>query len=108
MQPARSRAEAETAKNGALRRARRGWKIVDRGSADLLGGGLEVVGGRINEPDRPAGATEQLDAVGVLLGEDLDDRALGAGREALDLAAQSRAVVELVRRRYATDAARST
>jgi hypothetical protein len=51
----------------------------------LLGSRLEVVGGRVDEPDRAAGCLEQLDAVGALLREDLDDRAFGAGREAAQI-----------------------
>lgn len=64
------------------------------GSVELIGGRLEVVGGRVDGPDRPAGTLEELDAVGVVLGEDLDDRTLRASREALDVAAQADAVVE--------------
>jgi len=63
------------------------------GSVELIGGRLEVVGGRVDEPDRPTRRLEELDAVGVLVGEDLDDRALGIGREAADLAPQSQTVL---------------
>src|SRR6266545_6267081 len=64
------------------------------GSAEPLRGGLELVGGCVDEADRAAWCLEQLDAVGVLLREALDDRTLGPGWEAVDLAAQSHAVVE--------------
>lgn len=49
------------------------------------GGGLEVIGSHVDEPDGLPACVEELDAVGVLLGEELDDRALGACREAADL-----------------------
>jgi hypothetical protein len=50
------------------------------GSAEPPGGRLEVVGGRVDEPDRPAGASK-LDTAGALLGEDLERvTRKGAGR----------------------------
>jgi hypothetical protein len=55
----------------------------------------QVVGARGDEPDRAGRGLEQLEAVGVLFGEDLDDRGLDACRAAADLAAQSNIVVEL-------------
>jgi hypothetical protein len=78
------------------------------GSGELLRGGLKVVGGSVDETDRAPGGVEQLDAVSVLLGEDLGDRTFGPSREAVDLAARPNAVVELERRSHATAAARST
>jgi hypothetical protein len=78
------------------------------GSAELIGGGLEVVRCRVDEPNRPAGRPEELDAVRVPLGEELDDRAFRADRTAADVTAQPYAVVEFERRSHATAAARST
>jgi hypothetical protein len=53
--------------------------VLRCGSAERIASGLEVVGGRVDEADRAARRLEQLDAVGVLLREDLNDRSLSTG-----------------------------